>query len=452
MPGIEKAVRNFLIHWMLIFTATAGCVASSEGKGDDDAQKTDEVPEPVGAFLEEVSKSSDESSEADTADTDDSGRHFEGTARPAGIQKSEPALPKPDFSRPGANRMISVPAGTLLVGSPVQDTLRGNYAEQDLTPVEITPFEMDALPYPNDPSRPFLTDVTKSEAEHSCSEDGKRLCTELEWEWACKSSDNRRYPSGNTYEEENYPESDPLLPASPFGAFAMGRILEWTSGSWGTEPDQVERGVAKGYAEGFELTPQRGRRCAARRRLIPDGSASTVGFRCCSGEVNKAVYTIEPTRPPFSLYTNMKPEKFAQVIRSIPELKAVHDNPRMFSDADIRTVMARRESDRKELAKKGIHFRWKPMRWIPRQGMELWVAVGRSDRHSFIVALHEVEDNETYIHASSLVLWGQPLPLALGYRKGHRNELYWAPCWNCRDGGAVTFDDEKNEVIITHRW
>ncbi len=391
-------------------------------------------------------------SEDDTPDGGEPGRHFEGTARPRGIETHEPDLPKPSFPPPVADRMVAISGGTLLAGSPVQDTLRVQYAEMDLVPTDIKGFEIDALPYPNDPAKPFLTNVTKSEAEHSCAEMGKRLCTELEWEWACKSADNRRYPSGNRYDAANYPENNLSEPVSPFGVFGMGRVLEWTSSAWGTEPDQVERGVAKGYAEGAEMTPEQGRRCAARWRRVPAGSDPAMGFRCCRGEVNPAVYTIEPPRPPFSLYSNMKPERFSEIIQSIPELKAVHDNPHMFSDADIRTVMARRESDREELAEKGIHFKWKPIRWIPRQGMELWVAVGRSNRHSFIVALHEVKDNEQYVHASSLVLWDQPIALALGYREGHRDELYWAPCWGCRDGGTVTFDDAKNEVIITHRW
>ena len=68
------------------------------------------------------------------------------------------------------------------------------------------------------------------------------------------------------------------------------------------------------------------------------------------------------------------------------------------------------------------------------------------------LALHEVKDNKEYAHASSLILWDQPTPLALVYREGHRDELFWAPCWNCRDGGKIAFDDEKNEVIITHKW
>jgi hypothetical protein len=148
----------------------------------------------------------------------------------------------------------------------------------------------------------------------------------------------------------------------------------------------------------------------------------------------------------------MKPDKFAKVIRDIPELSMIHDNPHMFSDGDIRAVLARRVVDRKDLARQGIHFRWKPIRWIPRQGMELWVAVGRSNRHSFVVALHEVEDNEKYVHATALVLWNQVAPLALAYREGHRDQLFWTPCWSCRDGGTVEYDEEKNEVIITHKW
>ena len=203
---------------------------------------------------------------------------------------------------------------------------------------------------------------------------------------------------------------------------------------------------------GLAETPERGRRCAKRWRRMPDGTHPLLGFRCCRGETNKATCSIERFRPAHSQYKNMKPDKFARVILSIPELSAVHDNPHMFSDADVRAVLARRQSDREDLARQGIHFHWKPMRWIPRQGTELWVAVGRANRHSFVVALHEVEDNEKYVHASSLILWNQPVPLSLAYREGHRDQVYWAPCWGCRDGGTIEFDDEKNEVIITHKW
>jgi len=430
---------NFVI-FVVMFVLLFGCE-------NEDKSKASETNSTTG-----VSTNSKINSSKNLNNDSDNEFRDEGAARPTGIVEKEKKVQRHSFDKPIADQMISIPSGKLLSGSAPQDILRVNYAEGDLIPHDMTAFEIDALPYPNDPSRPFFTGLTKSEADQKCAEIGKRLCTELEWEWACKSIDNRRYPTGNDYDVSAYLESDPIEPASPFGVFAMGRILEWTMSKWGKEADQVERGVARGYADGNEMTAIRGRRCAMRWRRIPDGTNADLGFRCCRGDINKANCFIEPTRPAFSKYNNIKPDKFAEVILSIPELKAIHDGPHMFSDGDVRAVLARRESNRKDLARQGIHFHWKPMRWIPRQGMELWVAVGRAKRHSFIVALHEIEDNEKYMHASSLILWNQPAPLSLVYREGHRDELYWAPCWGCRDGGAVTFNDETNEVIITHKW
>ena len=378
----------------------------------------------------------------------------DNSARPMGMPalSAEGETAAATFPNPDAPTMISIPGGTLLTGSPPSDTRRVQFAENDMIPNDITPFTIDALPYPGDPHHAFLTGVTRAEAEKSCTTEGKRLCTELEWEWACKSLSNFTYPTGHPYRPSSYAEKDGISPFSQFGVFAMGRMLEWTSSAWGREADQIERAVARGYAPGFGETPSRGRRCAKRWRFMAEATDPALGFRCCGGPVNKATTYIEPPRPPYNRYKYIKPDGFAQVIRSIPQLVAVHDNPHMFSDGDVRTVLARRGSDREALAAQGIHFHWKPIRWIPRQGMELWVAVGRSNRHAFIVALHETKDNETYAHASSLILWDQPLPLALVYRQGHRDELFWAPCWNCRDGGKIAFDDEKNEVIITHKW
>ncbi len=379
------------------------------------------------------------------------------TARPPSNKKSEPMLERPSFPMPAAGTSIKIPGGTLSRGSAPNDPLRDQYAENDNVPTTITPFEIDALPFPNDPALPFLTGLIRADAEAKCAEQGKRLCTEVEWEWACRGDDGCRYPGGNKYHDSEYASSDPISPPSPFGVFAMGRVLEWTASRWGSDADQVERSAVRGYSKGELsagklLSERNGRRCAKRWHRMPETSAANLSFRCCSGKVNEGVCFIEGTRPAVSIYNNMKPDKFAEVIKSIPEISMIHDNPHMFSDADVRAVLARRTSDRKELARQGIHFRWKPLRWIPRQGMELWVAVGRSNRHSFVVAFHEIEDNEKYVYASSVILWNQPIPLALVYREGHRDQLFWAPCWGCRDGGTVEFDDKKNEIIITYKW
>jgi hypothetical protein len=423
---------------LLLLALSAGCDSVAERNLSGSASQTD---------FRDGSTALQQLGTHDLFPVDDS-------ARPVGKPDLDPdsELALAEFPSPGASSMVRIPGGTLLAGSPPSDTRRVQFAENDMIPSEMTSFEIDALPFPNDPQRAFLTGVTRTEAATACQNEGKRLCTELEWEWACKSAANFPYPTGYHYDPSVYTEQDRITPVSQFGVFAMGRMMEWTSSAWGREPDQIERTVARGYAADFGETPIRGRRCAKRWRLMQDASDARLGFRCCRGTANEAECTIEPPRPPQILYKKMKPDKFAQVIRSIPQLAAIHDNPHMFSDGDVRTVMARRGNDRQELAAQGIHFHWKPIRWIPRQGMELWVAVGRSNRHTFIVALHETKDTSEYVHASSLILWDQPIPLALAYRDGHRDALFWAPCWNCRDGGKIAFDDEKNEVIITHKW
>lgn len=375
--------------------------------------------------------------------------------RPPRIKPVEEALVAPVFSPPTAGAMVDISGGTFLRGSASDDELREQFAENDHLPTKMTPFQMDVLPWPNDPAMPFTTNVTRHEAMQHCESAGKRLCTELELEWACKSEDNRRYISGNSYNPAAY--SDTLGAPSPFGVWGLGKILEWTASPWGQEPDQLVRASVRGFAPNQEFLGKvvdepHGTRCAKRWRMAPDDHLEILGFRCCSGQLNNAQCFIERPRPAHSTYKTIKPDEFAKIIRSIPQLAAVHDNPHMFSNADVRAVLAKRGSDRKELARSGIHFGWKPIRWIPRQGMELWLAVGRSNRHSFVVALHETKDNGTYVHESSMIVWDNPIALALVYREGHRDEVYWAPCWRCRDGGGFEYDEKNNQVIITSRW
>ncbi|MBN2528387.1 MAG: SUMF1/EgtB/PvdO family nonheme iron enzyme [Deltaproteobacteria bacterium] len=394
------------------------------------------------------------SSESSAAETENKNTVDRGVRPPRAAPQVE-TLEAPVFPPPQAGAMVDIPEGTLLRGSPVDDVLREQFAENDHLQAKMTPFQMDILPWPNDPALPPMTGVTQMQAAQYCESAGKRLCTEAEWEWACKSKDNRRYISGNLFNPASY--SGIHGAPSPFGVWAMNKQLEWTASPWGKDADQLVRTAVRGFTDGQEflgkiIDAPHGARCAKRWRFNPDDSMEALGFRCCKGTPNKASFFIERPRPAHSVYKTIKPEEFARIIRSIPQLAAIHDNPHMFSNADVRSVLAKRSTVREDEADRGIHFIWKPLRWIPRQGMELWLAVGRSNRHSFVVALHEVKDNEQYVHESSMIIWDNPIPLALAYREGHRDEVYWAPCWHCRDGGSFEYNEETNEVNIISRW
>lgn len=429
----------------------AGCGQTKSGKNTDTASETSES---LSRHDAQKRSGKDSRTLSNAASTENQNTVDRGI-RPPRAEPVVETLEAPVFPPPQAGAMVDIPGGMFLRGSAVDDELREQFAENDHISTKMNAFQMDVLPWPNDPAMPFTTGVSRLEAEQQCASVGKRLCTELEYEYACKSTDNRRYISGMLYNPGSF--RDVLGAPSPFGVWAMGKQLEWTSSAWGKDPDQQVRTAVRGFAPGQTFLDKpidepHGARCAKRWRFSPDEQSDVLGFRCCKGEVNKAACFIERPRPAHSMYKTMKPEEFAKIIRSIPQLEAVHDNPHMFSNADVRAVLAKRGSDREQLAKEGIHFVWKPLRWIPRQGMELWLAVGRSNRHSFVVALHEVKDNEEYVHESSMIIWDNPIPLALVYREGHRDEVYWAPCWRCRDGGGFEYDEENNQVIITSRW
>jgi formylglycine-generating enzyme required for sulfatase activity len=392
--------------------------------------------------------------ESDLADADEENTIDKGKRPPRPAKEIE-TLDPPSFPPPASGEMISISAGTFLRGSAPHDKFREHSIESPNVATKMTAFEMDVLPWPNDPALEFLTNISKNEANELCKTTGKRLCTELELEWACKGTENRRYIAGNLYHQAAY--KDPLGSASALGVYAMGKILEMSSSPWGEDEWNQNFMAVKGYSTdatfyNTEITPQKGRRCAQRYRFSQEAKSSNLGFRCCKGPENKEEYTTLLTRHAHSVYEDMSPELFAQIIKSIPQLEAVSDNPRMFTSSDIRVILARRRTDRDQIAKEGIHFNWFPVKWSPTQGLEVLLLSGRSDHHSFIAALYIIEEMKEYVHATSLVLWDNTTPIALVFTEGLREEVYWAPCWRCRDGGSFIYSEDKNEIFINYRW
>jgi formylglycine-generating enzyme required for sulfatase activity len=200
---------------------------------------------------------------------------------------------QPDPARPG---MVWIPAGTLLAGTKPGQLPR--IADQELpgTPVELEGFFIDEFNYPAEPGAIPRTGMTQAEARAICEDQDKRLCTELEWERACKGPENTTYEYGDVYDASicSTGNTDALAPngvntrcRSKFDVADMhGSAFNWTSSPWarGAELDDDRVAVRGGNGEDGELIG----RCAHARAMAPGDGDPRVGLRCCAGSVNPA--------------------------------------------------------------------------------------------------------------------------------------------------------------------
>jgi|GEM_PF-346095 len=220
-----------------------------------------------------------------------------GDARSPGGVMIRPATAAGDNGppRPG---MAWVPPGTLRSGTPLDRAPRIADEEPPGTPVEMGGFYIDQLPYPNEPGAIPTTNVSRDEAEQLCVTKGKRLCTELEWERACKGPDNLPYEYGESYraatcgtgasaeEAARRPTGEHSSCKSGFGVADMhGHVWEWTDSTWGRGSKDASLGVLRG---GNSVAGELVGRCANAMGRPSSKKSPTMGFRCCAGAKNEA--------------------------------------------------------------------------------------------------------------------------------------------------------------------
>jgi formylglycine-generating enzyme required for sulfatase activity len=237
----------------------------------------------------------------------------------------------PSTTAPGAPRagMVWIPSGVLRAGSAVDEVPRIADAEPAAVDVALGGFYVDVLPWPNEVGAIPTTNVSRQEAALLCQGKGKRLCSELEWERACKGPDNARYEYGSTYDgracgaglpadtASRHPSGDKEACRSGFGVREMhGGAWEWTDSTWrrgAAARLETPLGVVRG---GNDIAGEIVTRCAYAKAVGSTSRSPATGFRCCAGPRNDAEVSVEvKVGPAF--------EKTAHPARSSPPLDAL---------------------------------------------------------------------------------------------------------------------------------
>ncbi|MBI3185710.1 MAG: SUMF1/EgtB/PvdO family nonheme iron enzyme [Myxococcales bacterium] len=219
-----------------------------------------------------------------------------GSADASGEKPSEHAVPdkqvavaKVGSSEPACPEgMRLVPAGSFRMGTAKDDPMMG-FDERVLSTVEVAAFCIDQYEYPNRRGVTPTVNVSWNDAKRMCEGKGKRLCTEEEWERACKGPGNARFPYGSTFDpnacntEDETGEDRAIAPSGRFAkcrsgfgvADLSGNVAEWTSSPYAAGQDKAQKGGA------FDR-PDYAARCSARKNGTTSGRWPEVGFRCCA--------------------------------------------------------------------------------------------------------------------------------------------------------------------------
>ncbi|MBI5529744.1 MAG: SUMF1/EgtB/PvdO family nonheme iron enzyme [Deltaproteobacteria bacterium] len=200
----------------------------------------------------------------------------EEEAKKAAAAAKEPKCPR---------GMVLVPAGRFQFGSAAGDPMKG-FGEKNNEPVDLPAYCIDIYEYPNGSGKLPRTGISYGGAEGACRKAAKRICTEQEWEKACKGPGGFRYPYGNKWEPAFCNSEDDQgnkKQVGPAGSFTKCRSGYGVADMSGNVAEWVNAGGAKANKGGAADRPNYAVRCAAKAAADPGKTSATLGFRCCAG-------------------------------------------------------------------------------------------------------------------------------------------------------------------------
>ncbi len=356
----------------------------------------------------------------------------------AGVPPSAPATRR----LAAAKQEIAIGAGSVRLGSATGSPDRDPSREADAVRVDLPGFQIDALPYPNDPAQPPRRLVDRAEAERLCEAEGKRLCSELEWERACKGDDEQEYPSAPF--DAQVCSRDPAGCPSPFGVFALGALgREWTSSRAGKGlGDALRSAVVRGASPD---APRPSHRCAARDAATPDSKSESLLFRCCRGPQIELAYPEEPSLAPFEEQA-WDVAKVTSLLASMPETKAVAEEFRPFSQEQVQQRLTASKRTVAGLAP------WllapKGLLWSPKHGEQLGMIAGDTREGALLVVFYR-EASGKDIFAASYLTRGEHNAILVAYKPDARREVLFSTCWGCGgEGGAIEIGPDARARIV----
>jgi hypothetical protein len=207
----------------------------------------------------------------------------------------------------GHPNMAYIPKGTMIVGRMHGESDKVARATEPLALVaEVNAYYIDLFEFPNEVGAHPVVNAPRAQAETLCATRGKRLCSAVEWERACKGPAMTEYgyasayspeacgtdPGGDKERDDRLDRASGSLEGckSGWGVYDLsGGAMEWVAGK-GSDP---RYGLLKGGKLG---QPEQGSRCAFTSEAISANTNRATGFRCCMDDDGQL--PIDPDAPP----------------------------------------------------------------------------------------------------------------------------------------------------------